>query len=153
MNPPGSSRDRSTADSLRQFLRFGLVGCIGFVVNSAVLYAAIGFAGTGPYLGRVLSYLAAATTTWYLNRIITFVDSRSDNVRQEWLRFLLVNSLGGCVNYLTYAAYLRLTSSAGAGPLIGVALGSCAGLVVNFILSRRLVFSGNRAAADPTRVG
>jgi putative flippase GtrA len=137
----------------RQFLRFGFVGCIGFVVDTAVLYGAIGLADLGPYVSRLLSYFAAATTTWYLNRIITFVDRRSGNLGREWLRFLLVNAFGGSVNYLTYVTYLRLTSTAGLQPMVGVALGSCAGLVVNFLLSRRLVFSGGRTVADPTHLG
>src|ERR1019366_77185 len=97
----------NSAGQALRFVRFGLVGCVGFVVDSAVLYAAISFLGTGPYLGRVLSYLVAATTTWFLNRPTTFSDRRSRNVLLEWLRFLLWNCLGGGVNYLTYAIYLH----------------------------------------------
>jgi putative flippase GtrA len=153
VNHPQESGPPATANLLRQFLKFGFVGCIGFVVDTSVLYAAIGLAGLGPYLSRVLSYLSAATATWYLNRIITFADRRSDKPGREWLRFLLVNASGGTVNYLTYVTYLRMTSATGIHPMIGVALGSCAGLVVNFLLSRRLVFSGSRTVRGPTHVG
>jgi putative flippase GtrA len=138
---------------LGQFFRFALVGCVGFLVDCAILYAAIGFLGTGPHLGRVFSYLAAATTTWGLNRRITFGDRRDANPLREWLRFLLYNALGGGVNYLTYAAYLHFGYPNAAAPLIGVALGSCTGLLVNFTLSRQLVFSGDRSLTDSPRTG
>ncbi|NCY23754.1 MAG: GtrA family protein, partial [Alphaproteobacteria bacterium] len=39
-----------------QFLRFGLVGTAGFVMDSAVLLAMLAL-GLGPYAGRVASYL------------------------------------------------------------------------------------------------
>src|SRR6476469_6404288 len=54
-----------------ELLRFGIVGVAGFVVDAAVLTAAIAL-GLGPWLGRVLSYLAAATATFALNRAWTF---------------------------------------------------------------------------------
>ncbi|MGH8576331.1 MAG: GtrA family protein, partial [Gammaproteobacteria bacterium] len=47
-----------------RFLRFGLVGTAGFVVDAAALTAAMAWLGLGPYGGRVVSYLAAATFTW-----------------------------------------------------------------------------------------
>jgi putative flippase GtrA len=130
--------------TVRQFFQFG--------VDCAVLYAAISL-GSGPHVGRVFSYLSAASATWYLNRIITFGDRRSANWLQEWLRFLVWNAMGGGVNYLTYAAYLHFGYANAAAPFIGVALGSCAGLIVNFTLSRHMVFSGDRRLTDPTRIG
>jgi hypothetical protein len=48
-----------------QFLRFGLVGTAGFVMDSAVLLAMLAL-GVGPYAGRVASYLAAASLTFAL---------------------------------------------------------------------------------------
>ncbi|HEY6451284.1 MAG TPA: GtrA family protein [Steroidobacteraceae bacterium] len=135
---------------VRQFLRFGLVGCVGFCVDTAVLYAAMDFLGAGPYYGRLLSYLVAATSTWYLNRIVTFRDRHSANKAKQWLRFLFFNCAGGGVNYLTYVSYLHFLHPAVAGPLVGVALGSCAGLIINFSLSRYLVFAPAQTVVPPS---
>jgi hypothetical protein len=46
----------------QEFLRFGVVGGIGFVVDTAVLYGALAL-GAGLYLGRAISYIAAATAS------------------------------------------------------------------------------------------
>jgi putative flippase GtrA len=126
----------------RQLLSFSIVGAIGFLVDAAALYFAIGVLGAGLYGGRVISYLTAATATWLLNRRYTFREQRSTNRVAEWGRFLAANAVGGLVNYATYAFLVTFYPVAAAYPVLGVAAGSVAGLVVNFSLSRRLVFRG-----------
>ena len=54
--------------------------------------------GLGVYSGRVVSYFAAATTTWYLNRRITFVGYDDARPLRQWFRFVLTNGFGGLVN-------------------------------------------------------
>lgn len=103
--------------------------------------------GAGLYGGRLLSYLAAATTTWALNRSYTFRNQRSRNKFAEWGRFLAANAVGGLVNYATYAILVTWVSTATAHPVFGVAAGSIAGLAVNFLLSRRVVFKETESGA------
>jgi len=131
-----------SAAGLRQFLSFAAVGTIGFVVDTATLYLAMGQLGAGLYGGRVISYLVAATTTWALNRRYTFRQQRSADRMGEWGRFLAANAVGGLVNYSTYAVLVTVYAVAAAHPVIGVAAGSIAGLLVNFTASRTLVFRG-----------
>lgn len=126
-------------DSGRQFLRFGMVGVAGFAVDASVLAAALTI-GAGVYGGRVLSYVAAASVTWALNRLWTFRDRTSGRVGQ-WARFLAVNALGGAVNYGVYALMvLQHGSRSVAFAVFAAAVGSLCGLAFNFLLSRRLVF-------------
>jgi putative flippase GtrA len=127
---------------LPRFVRFALVGCVGFCVDVAALYVSMHLLKTGPYSGRVVSYLSAVTCTWFLNRNLTFVESRSDQLAAEWLRFTVLNLSGGVVNYAVYALCVRLLGQA-ALPVLGVALGSLAGLCVNYVASRRFVFNGS----------
>lgn len=123
-----------------QFLRFGVVGVAGFLVDAGVLTAML-WLGLGPYVGRVLSYLAAASTTFALNRAWTFRDaSREAPVAAQWGRFVLLNLVGFAANYGTYAALVAGTETVAAYPVLGVAAGSIAGMFLNFGLSRRFVF-------------
>jgi putative flippase GtrA len=132
-----------------EFMRFGAVGTAAFVVDTIVLYLAL-WAGLGFYAGRVVSYLAAATFTWYGNRRITFeTHARGASAAAvEWLKFLLTNLVGGAVNYAVYAALVGHSDFVRAYPVLGVAAGSIAGLSVNFTLSKSLVF---RAPRDSNR--
>lgn len=127
-----------------QFLRFALVGVAGFVVDASALHVAMHYFGAGHYTGRIISYLAAATSTWVLNRHYTFRAHQDSNLVREWLKFLAANSAGGLVNYSTYAALVAASTLVAAWPALGVAAGSLTGLIVNFTLSRRLVFTGGK---------
>lgn len=124
--------------------RFAAVGAIGFVVDTAVLYAALA-AGLTLYSGRLVSFLTAATFTWYCNRRFTF-RSKGDDRMGEWLRYLLVNAVGGLANLGAYAALVAGLPLVARLPVIGVAAGSVAGLAFNFTLSRRLVFARGQNA-------
>lgn len=126
--------------SVRQFLRFSVVGVAGFLVDATVLHLAMNGLGFGHYLGRVVSFLVAATSTWALNRRFTFdVDTRLHPLK-EWLRFLGANALGGIVNYTVYALLVAHVSAVAGMPTLGVAAGSLAGLIFNFTMSKKLVF-------------
>jgi len=124
----------------REFLSFAVVGTIGFVVDLGVLYVVAPTLGW--YGGRVLSFLAAASVTWALNRRFTFAGRHSGaSIVREYLRYLLTMLGGALVNYGAYVLTLHWLGGPLA-PALGVALGSCAGLAVNFLTARFLVFKG-----------
>ena len=145
--PPALPWDRFLPPPRRalaaQFLRFGVVGTIGFLVDTAVLYASL-WAGLGLYAGRALSYVAAATGNWALNRAWTFREAGRPAGRaalgRQWALFLAVNLVGFAVNYGTYALLVANLPVAAAHPVLAVAAGSLAGMGGNFLLSRRFVF-------------
>jgi putative flippase GtrA len=58
----------------------------------------------------------------------------------EWLRYLGAMSLGGAVNYGSYAACIAASASCARVPALGVAIGSIAGLALNFLVSKHFVF-------------
>lgn len=124
---------------VQQFLRFGVVGSIGFIVDTGVLYGALAL-GAGLYLGRAVSYVVAATTTWALNRAWTFRGHGGGALHRQWALFVAVNLGGFVLNYGTYAALVAFVPLVAAHPVLGVAAGSVAGMFANFALSRRLVF-------------
>ncbi|MFC7736004.1 GtrA family protein [Roseomonas sp. GCM10028921] len=126
-----------------EFVRFGAVGTAGFMVDSLVLLLVLGM-GAGLYGGRLISYIAAATTTFALNRAWTFRSAQRTTggaaTGRQWLLFLLVNLLGFAANYGTYAVLVTHLPLAAAYPVLGVAVGALAGMGSNFFLSRRYVF-------------
>lgn len=129
---------------LSELLRFVIVGTLGFLVDTAALYAMLAL-GSGLYLGRVLSYLAAASVNWALNRAWTFRDADRSRRGRQWIMFLLVNLLGFVINYGAYVLMIDLWPFAMAHPVVAVAAGGLAGLGGNFLLSRRFVFQKPRA--------
>lgn len=124
---------------MRQFVRFCFAGGLAFVVDAAILHAVVA-AGADPYAGRLLSYLCAVTTTWWLNRTYTFTTTAGKPRLREWGHYAVSQLGGGSVNYMIYAGLVYAVPLVERNPVLGVAAGSAAGLVVNFLLARRYVF-------------
>lgn len=127
---------------MMRLLKFAVVGTLGFVVDVAVLYG-MARLGTGWLIGRACSWLCAATFTWAVNRRFTFAVAKPPTA-YEWAAFLAANSAGGLINYAIFAASLEFVPAVAAHPYVGVGLGSVAGMLVNFVLSARLVFTKAR---------
>lgn len=121
----------------RQFGSFAVAGALGFLVDVAVLYAAAAL-GSGWIAGRLLSFLAAATFTWQLNRRFTFTATASP--WREWRLYVTTMAAGMLVNFLVYSLALALLPDAWWRPAFAVACGSVAGMFVNFASAKRFVF-------------
>lgn len=124
--------------SATQFLRFALVGVVGFTIDAGVLRLVVGAFGLNLYAGRVVSFLVAVTVTWALNRVFTFRHTGAPAA--QWLRFVCANALGGAVNFGVYALLVGTLSGMRENPSVAVACGSLVGMSLNFILMKRVVF-------------
>jgi putative flippase GtrA len=116
-----------------------MVGTVGFVIDAGILQLLVSGTGTNPYVARLFSFLAAASSTWLMNRHYTFkVEHRA--TRSEWARYIALMLLGAFVNYGAFAISINVWEMARAQPWLGVAVGAIAGLAINFLTSRLLVF-------------
>jgi putative flippase GtrA len=120
-----------------ELLRFALVGVAGLGVDMAVLYASAW--AVGWYAARVLSFIAAASATWWLNRRYTFQAADSTSAGAQYRRYMASMLGGAALNYAAYAAVLRWVDLPGTAAL-GVAAGSLAGMTANYLSARYLVF-------------
>ena len=121
-------------------LRFAAVGAAAALVDMAVVELVTRVLGADPYSARLLSYLAAATTAWALNRRYTFAQADRSRALLQWLRYLGTNAVGGAVNYAVYAALVASLPLFHRYPFMAVAFGSLAGMGFNYLASQRWVF-------------
>ncbi len=136
--PPRRALTPAQRQITGQFLRFGVVGTIGFLIDTATVYAvrhALGLYGAG-----LAGYVVAATGNWALNRLWTFRGAGSGPAHRQWALFMVANLGGFVLNRGTYALLVTFVAAAARQPVIAIAAGAVAGLLVNFILSRRVVF-------------
>jgi putative flippase GtrA len=125
-------------DMIAQFMRFGVVGLIGLVIDTATVYGlrySLGLYGAG-----LVAYFTSATVNWVLNRIWTFRGLGSGPAHRQWGMFLITNLAGFVLNRGTYAVLVTFVAAAAAQPVIATAAGSMAGMFVNFYMSRKVVF-------------
>jgi putative flippase GtrA len=138
-----TDRRHAIADLIRspllgQFLRFGTVGVLGFVIDTSIVYGLRG--ALGLYGAGMVSYFVAATVNWACNRAWTFRGRGSRRAHREWAMFVLANGAGLVLNRGTYVALIAATPLCVAYPVVAVAAGAVAGMFSNFTLSRQLVF-------------
>jgi len=125
----------------QQFLKFCIVGGIGFVVDAGSLSILTREFGLGPVIGRVLSqFVFGMTTTFLLNRSLTFRDKRGDSILSQYLRFALANGVGNLINFGTHALLVANVAFFHRIPEMGIVVGTAFGLVFNFIGSKYFVF-------------
>lgn len=127
----------------RQVLRFGGVGSIGFVIDGGLLWLLM-TAGVDPYLARGLSFPVAVLATWWLNRAWTFDTAGRDRPGRQFSRYLMVQLAGVTGNYLVYAIVLHGFGTDRLTAFLGFALGSVAGMFINFFGARHAVFRAAR---------
>jgi len=124
-----------------QFLRFGIVGAVGYFIDVAVLYLML-YLGLDLYSARVISFISAATSTWIGNRLFTFTTSGSPGrkLSREWAAYIAAMALGGLANYGAYAMLITFLVVLRDHPWLAVAGGTSAGLLINFVLARRILY-------------
>jgi putative flippase GtrA len=132
----------------REIALFAVGGVLGLLVDAGVVQMLVGAAGWNPYLARVLSFLLAATVTWWWNRRYTFAARRSDRAAHaEWLHWLGLMSFGALINYGVYALLLLNFAALHRWPAAAAAAGSAVAALVNFATARGILFKG---PATPT---
>ena len=124
---------------LVQFVMFGMVGLVGFVIDTGTVYALRH--AVGLYAAGIAAYFTAATGTWFCNRSWTFRHiGRADPWHVQWRRFLAANLGGFIINRGVYALLVTFVAVAARQPVIAVFAGAMAGMTLNFNLSRKMVF-------------
>ncbi len=88
---------RIQVSSLQLFLRYCVVGVIATVVDYALLYGLTEFYGLWYLFSATISFIAAATVSYYLNRIWTFNNNDSRIARQVGI-FLVISGVGIIIN-------------------------------------------------------
>ncbi len=122
-----------------QFLRFGIVGAVGFMWDWLTVHTMrqlIGLTGA-----LILAYFVAASMNWLMNRLWTFRGTGSaGSMLRQWGTFLAANSLGFLLNRGTALILVNTVAICNTHTVLALIAGTLAGMFSNFTMSRRLVF-------------
>jgi putative flippase GtrA len=127
----------------RQAGSFAVIGGIGFVVDGGILTILNSVYDVALLSARLVSFSAAVTTTWYLNRRRTFADRKNEKVVSEWGRYAAVNSIGSILNMGIFFWLIAQNDALARMPLIPLGIAASVALVFNFIASKYVVFGAS----------
>jgi len=132
-----------------KFLKFGLVGGAGFVVDLTAMTLLSAVMPVIP--ARAGAFWVAASLTWWFNRQFTFKSAERRAPLRQWLKFLLTACVGfipnwGCywmlIEWVDKSWLMQLAGSKGLliWPLVAMIPGILLGVVANFTLATRWVY-------------
>ena len=120
------------------FVMFACVGSIGVLVHLGSL-ALMLFLGVNFYFSNIIGTLLAMTSNYLLNNLITFFNIHNTFAKKikGYIKYLLMNSISILANIgIASNFYLRDYSE-----ITSALIGIFAGLLLNYMLSRNLVFN------------
>jgi putative flippase GtrA len=126
---------------MREVLRFGMVGAIGFAMDGGVLMTLV-LGGVDALVARLVSFPAAVFVTWWFNRHWTFSGAPKSRPHRQFSMYFVVQLLGAMSNFVVYVAVLKFVEPTPLNALGALAVGSFFGMFVNFTGSRFLIFKG-----------
>lgn len=122
---------------MSRFLRFAIVGGVGFAVDAGVLALLLWATPLGPFFGRLVSIACGLTVTWLCNRTLTFGPSGRSKLH-EGARYGGVGIASSILNYLVYSGVLLALPAT--PPLMALVVASAAAMVFSYLGYSRLVF-------------
>jgi putative flippase GtrA len=122
-----------------EFLRFVLVGTIGFVIDGGLMSLVI-FIGGSYFYARVFSFPAAVLVTWQLNRWWTFAKSDKSRPSRQLRRYFTLQVVGALANFIVFIAILEIIDPTALHIFIAFAMGSAVGLAINYLGSKLIIY-------------
>ncbi len=138
--------NRKEAD---RFIKFLVVGTVGFFVDFGVFNLLHTFLNVGLAVAQTCSFTTAVISNFTWNRFWTYRDSRSKAIQRQLLQFFVVNLIGYLIRtpillfsaplYLRLLTWLRLFANGQAAKLgdnLGLMTAVTVVLLWNFFINR-----------------
>lgn len=120
---------------------FVFVGAIGFLIDAGILTLLMTGFGFDHYTARAISFTAAVTATWYMNRRWVFERNAVPMNGREYTSYVVVQIIGAVINLSVFVMVIEFVPRLARLPVIPLAIGAAAALLFNFSAMSRFVFS------------
>ena len=122
---------------LMRFIRFGIVGSSGMMVDFGVTWLCKEKFRWNKYLSNSLGFVLAATNNYIWNRLWTF-QSQSEAVTREYISFVIIAIIGlGINNTIIYLLHERLHLNFYLSKLIAIGCVTLWNFTMNYVFTFR----------------
>jgi Predicted membrane protein len=128
-----------TSPPLKRFASYTTVGAVGFIVDAGILSALVHVWEWPHYTARALSFAAAVTVTWALNR--RWVFARTHDATREYGAYFGVQAVGAFINLGTYALVILAYPPLARLPVLPFTVGAALGFAFNYYWTVRWVYA------------
>lgn len=126
----------------QQLTKYVIVGGIGFIIDGG-LFSALVASHLNPYESRAISFTAAVSVTWILNRRFTFdtAPPEARRVESPLAIYIWVQLLGALLNLSIFFLLELLNPLPNLPEITYLALGSLISMFATYYLSSKKVFN------------
>lgn len=122
---------------LVRFIRFGIVGASGMVVDFGITWLCKEKLRWNKYLSNSLGFVTAATNNYLWNRVWTF-ESESQAVAREYISFVVIALIGlGLNNLIIYLLHDKLRLNFYLSKLIAIGCVTLWNFSMNYVFTFR----------------
>ena len=130
-----------------RFLRFCVVGSVGFVTDASLLMGLVHGLAVDPILARVFSFGVAVLLTFELNRHWAF-GPPNQHLLVAFASYMGIQGVGFLCNFAIYTIAILTLPAGYNGPLFALVVASGVALIVNYAGLRHIVFGARPHAPD-----
>jgi dolichol-phosphate mannosyltransferase len=123
---------------IKEFVKFGIVGGIGTLINITILYLLTEKVGVYYMISAIISFIFAMSNNFILNKIWTFKENVKLGIGKKYLQFGLVSISALLVNLLFLYIFTEIL---GIYYIISQILAIGIALIINFIGNKIWTFS------------
>jgi putative flippase GtrA len=95
----------------KRFVKFGIVGAFGAIIDFGVFNLLIHFVKFKPFHASIISFICAVLSNFLLNRYWTYPDSRTKRFQQQFIQFSVVSLVGLGIRSLLFSPIEKLLLS------------------------------------------
>jgi len=127
---------------LKQFIKFGIVGASGSVVDFGTLFTLKEFLAFNLYVANTISFTAAVCNNFLWNSLWTFRGAYSGRKRRRFLPFVLVSIMGLGINQTILFVFHEYTGLEAYqyGYLVAKAMATVVVMLWNFLANKFWTF-------------
>ena len=126
---------------MKQFIKFGIVGVLGFIVDSSLLIYCVDNLEFNIVVSRLISFSCAVFVTWGINRIFTFKYDNKSNKSKEYSKYFFIQVLGAMINFSIFITLIYMVDALKSMLLIPLFVGAIVSLFFNFKFTKMKVYN------------
>ena len=134
-------KKKKTDSGVRQFMKFALTGGLRAIINLTLFFLFVDILDLSPTIASIICFLISTSQNYLTSHLWTFrQNTKGEKLSlKKWFFFLCGSTMGLCINIIVLIVvlyYFDLSRT----KFIAQAIGLFAGMIVNFFVSKLLVF-------------
>ena len=126
---------------MNKFLKFALVGSIGFIVDAIILLVLVHIFDQTIIFSRIIAFFLAVFVTWIINRNFTFLRNTSYKKGKEYIYYLTIQTIGAILNLIIFIVLIDFVELFKNYLILPLGIASILVMFFNYFMIKNKIYS------------